>query len=308
MKGFQLFPNEHVYSGLIRYRFRSAQAYMSDKRFFAHNHLPYHWFRSQVPLNHLMRETLDSIAPEPDKQFALRLNHTPFAPWLLSLPDGMAPHTLKESNHRPNTEENPFQVDRRWKYCPSCMQMQKAKWGVSYWRVTHQLPGALVCDEHGSPLHSHDALRYLNFTLPDKWEGTSTPVSMVDAWKVSWQPFIYAIARRLQCQPTWGVELRDSIYEVLKLSKPLRRGDRTVVNALFAQMRDELGEACLAGLFTAYARQFTRPTNVLWITLSPFGQSKGLRHPLYWLAIVFWLREQLPALKDEYENGDTTTL
>ena len=88
MKWLSLYPGEHIYSGLIRYRIRMGQGVMSDKRFFAHNHLPYHWFRSQVPLNHLMRETLDSIAPKSDEQFDLRLNHTPFAPWLLSLPDG----------------------------------------------------------------------------------------------------------------------------------------------------------------------------------------------------------------------------
>lgn len=308
MKWFSLYPDEHIYSGLIRYRIRMGQGFINDKRFFEHNSLPYQRFSSQAPLNYLMRETISVIAPESRDQFSLRLNHTPMSPWLLSLPEDMEPDQLTVTNQRPSTEETPYQVDRRWKYCPTCIQEQKKQFGISYWRASHHLPGVLVCWEHGTPLFSHDDLRRLNFILPEKLIGHGCPVSLASDWQISWQPFIYNIAKLLRRCPEFGRKVRKNIYEVLNLPEHIRHGDRSTVNVHFAKMREDLGSACLEGLFTAYARQYTHPTNILWATLSPWGSAKSIRHPLYWLSIMFWLKEDLRSLDGVYENSLYSTL
>lgn len=307
MNWFSLFPDEHIYSGLIRYRMRMGQGFMTDKRFFEHNGLPYHRFSSQAPLNHLMCQTISVIEPESNQQFGLRLNHTPFSPWLLSLPEGMEPNQLIDAKKRPSTEETPYQVDRRWRYCPICLETQRKRLGIGYWKASHHLPGALVCNEHNVALHSHDELRYLNHKLPHKWKDFSSPVLLDEDWKVSWQPFIYGVAKLLQQRPEQAIEIRENIYQVLDLPKHLRHGDKAVVESLFAQMCDDLGEACLKGLFSAYARQYKKPTNILWVTLSPWGSVKGVRHPLYWLSIMFWLKEDLRSLDGIYENSFHST-
>ncbi|MFC7003013.1 TniQ family protein [Pseudobowmanella zhangzhouensis] len=249
-----------------------------------------------------MRETLDIITPEPDKQFALRLNHTPFAPWLLSLPGSMAPHELKEASHRPNTEENPFQVDRRWKYCPNCMQIHKAKFGVSYWRATHQLPGALICEEHGTPLHSHDELRYLAFKLPHHYLHKSQALVLEANWQHDWQSFIYRMSRQLQSNPEWARNVAHCMKSYLGLERVIKHTHRVRFGGFFECMKEDLGQDCLAGLFTRFARGNGRQPNILWLTLSGYSQGKGLRHPLYWLACLFWLRSALPELAFLHEH------
>ncbi len=38
------------------------------------------------------------------------------------------------------------------RYCPACHREALARWGERYWRRAHQLPGVLVCPDHGVPL------------------------------------------------------------------------------------------------------------------------------------------------------------
>ncbi|CAO3417840.1 TnsD family Tn7-like transposition protein [Azospirillum doebereinerae] len=38
------------------------------------------------------------------------------------------------------------------RYCPACYTVALGRWGERYWRRTHQLPGVLVCPDHGVPL------------------------------------------------------------------------------------------------------------------------------------------------------------
>lgn len=40
----------------------------------------------------------------------------------------------------------------RLRFCPTCHADALACWGERYWRRAHQLPGVLVCPEHGTPL------------------------------------------------------------------------------------------------------------------------------------------------------------
>lgn len=39
------------------------------------------------------------------------------------------------------------------RYCPLCHAEALARWGERFWRRAHQLPGVLVCPDHGAPLH-----------------------------------------------------------------------------------------------------------------------------------------------------------
>lgn len=38
------------------------------------------------------------------------------------------------------------------RYCPLCHAEALARWGERFWRRAHQLPGVLVCPDHGAPL------------------------------------------------------------------------------------------------------------------------------------------------------------
>lgn len=55
--------------------------------------------------------------------------------------------------------------------CNMCIQADKANLGFAYWRRNHQLPGVLVCQEHGAPLlslhHDHDSISSTTLLWPD---------------------------------------------------------------------------------------------------------------------------------------------
>lgn len=298
MRLLELFDDEHIYSGLIRSRYLNGQMYMSDRSFFQTHALPYHWLRSQTPLCSNIELVVERFAQEDHAQFRLRLHHTPLAPWLLSYPSDKSPESIKQSGNRNNIEENPFNVDRRWKFCAQCVEQQQKQYGIAYWKSSHQLPGVRICETHKTELQSHDDLRYLNFTLPHHWLKTSKSLLCKDEWQYQWQPFIFNLSRAITLSPAIVPKLQQEIFDYLEIGQPIKRRDKAQFDLLFNQMRQDIGEACLAGLFTAYARELKRSPNILWITLAPFSQSKGLRHPLYWLSILFWLRKQLPSLKE----------
>ena len=293
-----LYPEEHIYSGLVRSRYLSGQMFVSERRFFELNELPYHWLRSQTPLCSNLKFVIDALKLEPEKRYQLRIHHSPLAPWLLSYTDGQDPMNVELSGLRNNLEENPFNIDRRWKFCPKCLIENRAKYGVSYWHSQHQLLGARTCYIHHTALHSHDDLRYLNFTLPHHWIAKSEPLLAEDKWQKEWQSFIFKISAAIVSNPDIVNQLKKDIHQHLSIYKPVKRSHKALLNSLFFKMREELGEECLAGLFTAYARKIPRPPNILWVTLSPFTQNTGLRHPLYWLSILFWLKDNLPTMKE----------
>ena len=45
-----------------------------------------------------------------------------------------------------------FRADHPLKACPRCITTDEARWGTSYWHLTHQYPGVWMCAEHGLPL------------------------------------------------------------------------------------------------------------------------------------------------------------
>lgn len=297
MRLAELYTGEHLYSGLIRSRYLSGQMFVSERRFFELNQIPFHWLRSQTPLCSNLKSLIDIFKLEPEESYNLRLHHSPLAPWLLSYADSQNPMYVELSGLRNNLEENPFNIDRRWKLCPDCVAENRAEYGVSYWHSKHQLLGARTCHIHHTALHSHDELRYLNFTLPHHWIAKSVPLLSEALWQQQWQPFIFKVSAAIESNPIIVNQLKRDIYEFLAISIPIKQSHKALFNGLFLQMREELGDDCLAGLFTAYARKIPRLPNILWVTLSPFSQNRGLRHPLYWLSILFWLRDKLPTMK-----------
>lgn len=297
-----LLPGEHVYSGFVRGRYLSAQMHVSDKVFFELNQLPYHWLRSQTPLCDNLNAVIARMAHSEEEQYQLRLWHTPFAAWLLSLPVDMAPQALTESGVRNNMEESPFNVDKRWKFCPQCAQADRSEFGVSYWHSSHQLLGARVCWRHQCELHSHENLRYLPFKFPHHFLSDSEPLMIDSQWQRDWQSFIYRLSAHLQHNVEWARSVSNLIKTHLGITGMVKHSHRQLFNDMFEQMQCDIGLDCLSGLFTRYARQNGRQPNILWLTLSGYSQARGLHHPLYWLAILFWLRHRLPELGFLNEN------
>lgn len=292
-----LLPDEHVYSGIVRSRYLSGQMYVSTQRFFSLNAIPYHLFRSQAPLCGKLQPIISLFGMSKQQRFNFRLAHTPLAPWLFSYEEGRGFDEVEHSGNKNNLEESPFNTDNRWKFCPLCSVEQRKHLGLTYWLSSHQLPGTRVCHIHQTELHSHDNLRYLDFSLPHQWVGKSVPLLIESRWQSEWQSFIYIISESISKNPNLVHEIKAEVFEYLGLKQEIKRSDKPKFDKFMSQMQVELGDECLSGLFRAYAQNGERKPNILWVTLSPFSLSKGIRPPLYWLSILFWLRDELPTLR-----------
>src|SRR4030042_7010586 len=52
------------------------------------------------------------------------------------------------------------------RYCPECVSEDFERWGETYWRRTHQLPGVLVCTDHKGGL-ANSVVPYRPIALVD---------------------------------------------------------------------------------------------------------------------------------------------
>lgn len=57
-------------------------------------------------------------------------------------------------------------IAMRLRYCSGCVKRHQNLWGMAIWRVPHQLPGAVICLDHGRPLIELVEQRQL-WSLPD---------------------------------------------------------------------------------------------------------------------------------------------
>jgi len=295
-----MFPNlmtdEHVFSGLIRARILSAKMFISEERFFEFADLPYHWLRPQVPLCQNLAAVINKYAHDSEQFMQTRLNHTPVLPWLLSLEsDDLS--SLNDEVRRPNIEENAFAVNRCWKFCIKCATEERKNLGFSYWHSSHQSLAVVTCSVHKTALYTHEALRYQKFSLPYEWIDKAEPIALSGPWHRDWQPFIYQLNELIRDDLMLPSRLRESIRKALNIPSKIKYTDKPFFESLFRNMRSDIGDECLAGLFTCFAKGHQKETNILWTTLSGKSKVKGLRHPLYWLTILFWLRNKLPELQ-----------
>jgi hypothetical protein len=284
----ELLPDEHVYSAFVRERMLCGQMHINTRRFFEINGIDYHQMHSQLPLNTDLMSIILKMDLSPEQTLHTQLAHTPVSLWLLSTPLCGAEYTMPN-----NMAFTALNIDRRWRFCPQCIVADKAKYGVSYWHRSHQLCGAKICSIHDHLLHSHDELKVLDFTLPHHWLDTAEAMSL-QPWEIEWQPFIYRVDRTIKEDPLWPNRVKAQIRIYLHCeSTPLNLRDRRRFDVLAKQMQDDLGQECMAGLFSSHRPERGRQTNILWATLSGQNQEAKVRHPLFWLAIIFWLRNEL---------------
>jgi hypothetical protein len=285
----ELLPDEHVYSAFIRERMLSGQMHINTKRFFEINDIVYHQMHSQLPLNTDLMSIILKMDLSPEQILHTQLEHTPASLWLLSTPIVDVEYTMP--NHNALAGIN---IDKRWRFCPQCVVADRAKYGVSYWHRSHHLCGAKICPIHDQILHSHDELKVLSFTLPHHWLDTAEAMSL-QPWEIEWQPFIYSVDKTIKEDPLWPNRVKAQIRRYLDCESelPLQQKERKRFDQLAKQMTADSGQECMAGLFSSSRPDRRLKTNILWATLSNIVGSAKIRHPLFWLAIIFWLRNEL---------------
>ncbi|WP_417506496.1 TniQ family protein [Marinomonas gallaica] len=202
MSFIQLYPDEHVYSGILRYWYKSGDMYLTRRHRFKLHGIPHHSFKVKAPMGADINRVIERYTfSEPD-EYLLRLNHTTLPLQLLS---GDYEELYKHigSDHGYRYQEPRINSDHRWRFCSKCFEEERQRIGIAYWHTSHQLPSLMYCPEHNVRLHSHDSLSVLDDQLPHHIADLAVPLMEANNWEGPWQAFIVNLYSKMKVNPKW---------------------------------------------------------------------------------------------------------
>lgn len=92
--------------------------------------------------------------------------------------------TMSSAHHRLGVVAFRIRAGHTLRFCPDCMDAQMAEHGLASWSVMHQVPGVVVCPEHGGRLLdstvSHVTAGRHGYVLPCADNCPRTPASPMD--------------------------------------------------------------------------------------------------------------------------------
>lgn len=289
---------EHIYSAWVRHNLLTGLAYFPLTRCFDYWDVPPHPIKPQDVLSPQLEAVLARLKPsEVDKEI-VRDKHTISTLWRLSTDNSLSAAEVLSLRMRPNLEQNAFAYNLGWKLCPQCAEEDVRHYGYSYWYRDHQLPSVTLCFEHKLPLVSCKKLHHLeSLLLPSQLVGHSLqPEPHCEALS-EWSYFVIAVDRLLQVRPECVIEWKGVIHKKLQIPDSVKNTHKPFFKGLLHQFEKDLGRVLLGHLFKAYKQGLDRRPNILWATLSGMSPSRSLRHPIYWLVILYWLRDYLPEIE-----------
>ncbi len=269
----------HLLSGNIKFAHTAARLKVSNTPLKGCNH------------NRAFQDGLN-LFPDLNNNFE---NHTAFGLWAISL-------QLKEfGDWKQNNAQlvkcgldpNKFAFHSSWKYCSSCISEDTNIYGHSIWHVKHQLPSITHCYKHQLPLLSDrtklsdlrsSSLPQMYDLLPHKFEN--------ETLMIEWSEFILTMFDRLNLNPKLGGILRERTLNYLDISSDLRLKDKPTVLTIQKKMDSEVPIELLEYLFLFYSQEFKRHHSILWNTLG-YSVYEKAKHPVYWLIILYWLKDKI---------------
>ena len=295
---FSLLNDEHLYSWLIRQYWLSG--YLSFQSFQSSVGLSERFLKPQKVLDESLSNCLALVAEMFDNSL---YKHTTFPLWQVALPnvvslDEREYNQLCSYSHM--NEQQLFGFDTSWQSCSKCREEDYSEFGITYWHVQHQLPSVFKCLKHKITLErAEEPLQnlYNNATLPQHvkiWHPTITAPSV---GLHDWQSFLLTLYKRFTEDSSFPMKLRTEIENKLlfvDLNMANRMRKYQELNLLF---ESSIGEELLTYLFRKTDKVKYRKVNVLVNLFTTEHQVRGIRSPIYWCAVAYWLRDELSILK-----------
>jgi len=248
---------------------------------------------------------VERLEVNPDKIERLRSQHTVTDLWRLSTDVALSAAELIALRMRPNMELSVFAFTTGWQLCRQCATTDQARLGFSYWHRNHQLPSVTHCAIHAEPLYTCKELHHIqSLTLPSSWIEEELASANHAELLSDWNRFVLLVDQLLKTNPELIMQWKATIHQVLEIPTQASSKHRPYFNNMLIQFEQDIGSVLLAHLFKTYQRSKKNRPNILWATLSGMSTACSLRHPIYWLVILYWLRSHLPKLGcDKNENS-----
>ena len=292
---FSLLHDEHIYSWLVRQYWLSG--YLSFQSFQSSVGLAERFLKPHQVLESPLSNCLGLVSGRFDNNL---FKHTSFPLWQVSLPNVVSDKYTQLRSYSHMNEQQLFGFDTSWQSCSKCREEDYLELGITYWHVQHQLPSVFECQKHKTILErAEEPLRnlYNDATLPQhikKWRPTiTTPFDTLN----DWQSFLLTLYKQFSERATFAMKLRAEIENkllFLDLNMAHQKRKYSELNLLF---ESSIGEDLLNYLFRKTDKVKYRKVNVLVNLFTTEHQVRGIRSPIYWCAIAYWLRNELSILK-----------
>lgn len=180
------------------------------------------------------------------------------------------------------------------KSCPDCIHLDHERFGFAYWRRAHQLPGVLVCHQHGTALQFEASIHSrstLSFSTPTQQRHATTPAPTERA---SWanDPTALRLAILAKDMANSGLE---GTYNRTSLLSSCRRQLTIRYAGTSARFRSD--PLAMSSDFTRHFESMILAPEIgtiigqrgMWALWMLLEGSESHAHPMEWMLIIDWL-------------------
>lgn len=280
-------PNEHVFSWLLRSYLLSGTV-----NFFS--------FQSQVNIdatklyaNQVFGSNFEDVLQFFGHRQELIVNHTNALLWQVSVGELVSSKQSSLDSFEHMNEQQFFGHDTSWHACEHCIKEDMERYGISYWHAEHQYPSVFTCFKHLKPLlFAKEPVKNIYFeVLPQNvttWDRVAPEASQS---LIGWQCYLKEVIDLCHTNSSCIAQIRPKIIKHFNIEKYKQREQKLVCERLNLEFEQAMGNQLLQYLFRDYSRANLRgKTNVFSILLINHFKSSGVRNPIYWLAVAYWLK------------------
>lgn len=283
-------PNEHIYSWLLRlYKLSSFEGFSRFQKSLGIQD-------SSLDSSKVFSHTTKYIIAEYGSRYDVICNNSTLPLWQLTLGQEFTYGGIDYSSFNHMAEKSLFGFDTSWHSCPICREEDFKKFGISYWHAAHQIQSVYACYKHNTILQMAAPAIYdiSSEQLPNNklsWE----LLPIADSEKIAaWQTFVFNIHQLCIENPSEIVRIHTELNEFLGLKDQSLVRKNEICILLNREFESTLGEELLKYLFYDYSRPTRRgKPNIIKSGFAETSYVKGIRNPIYWLALCFWQRDRL---------------
>lgn len=241
------------------------------------------------------------------EQQSLLHDHSSYPLWLLSESSNEQLTAKILAGETANLRESILCFKRNWQFCSQCMEIDKACFGTSYWHNQHNLPGITHCYKHNIQLskikkvHSFKGLKVPHRVKADViLENAPNNPNLTE-----WSRFLVNVYEVIRKNFSAANSLRCEVFKSLDIPQLRAVDERPFFNHILAKMEACIPVSVLEHCFLFYKdKEYKRKPNLILTTL--INDGFAIRNPVYWLVIMFWLKEELPTLTRQEDEASST--
>jgi hypothetical protein len=284
-------PDEHLLSAWMRHNFRCGFAYFSFERCLDYWGLPIQHLKAQRISGNILNKIIAQVTNNDIDRLPVLLERTNLRLWQLSegYTDDLS--LLENLMPRANLENNEFLFSTSWHLCTQCIEEERQQLGYSYWHQSHQRPSMTHCLKHEIPLKTHKSLSSIDkLALPNSYLEEELVVYQNCNELLEWSLFIDMINKSLILDASLPEKLKRQMKHQLGLPDIGKFNDKERYQRITEKMFADIGEILTKHLFK---KVNGKNRNIIWIIFSGRQTRESILPPVYWLVVIFWLKDKL---------------